>query len=234
MIFSPHSKANNMVDDSFYAFLVEGASFTKTEEYPILPKTMISTVVPAKILPFSKAITSRDDLHDTFICFFSPDKTFERIRRNPRKYLSFFQRTAGIIGFDFSIHDDMPIIKQKSQINDNLSLTYFFGTNGIPVIPNLRCGIDELLPEFLQAISPHSIVAVGTHGFCRSTEERCEWYCFLETIIQHLAPSTIIVYGTLNDPLFDDLKAQTNFVFFEPWISQRYREVHENVDKGCK
>ena len=234
MIFSPHSKTNDMVDDSFYAFLVEGASFTQTEEYPILPKSIISTVVPKKILPFSKAITFHGDLHDTFICFFSPDKTFERIRRNPRKYLPFFQRTAGIIGFDFSIHDDMPIVKQKSQINDNLSLTYFFGKNGVSVIPNLRCGMNELLPEFLQAIPPHSIVAVGTHGFCRSPEERCEWYCFLEPIIQRLAPSTIIVYGTLNAPLFDDLKAQTNFVFFDSWISQRYREVHEDVDKGCK
>ena len=83
-------------------------------------------------MPFSKAITYRGDLHDTFIGFYSPDDTFERVRRNPKRYLSFFKRTAGIIGPDFSIHSDMPIIKQKSQINDNLSLTYYYGSQGIP------------------------------------------------------------------------------------------------------
>ena len=117
---------------------------------------------------FSKAITYRGDLHDTFICFFSPDKSFERVRRNPKRYLSFFKRTAGIIGFDYSIHSDMPVIKQKAQMNDNLSLTYYYGSNGISVIPNLRCGIDDLLPEFLSALPKRSVVAVGTHGFIKT------------------------------------------------------------------
>lgn len=80
---------NDAVDDSFQAFLVDGALFTHKEEYPILREDMISTSVPKKIMPFSKAITFQGDLSDTFICFFSPDKTFERIRRNPRKYIHF-------------------------------------------------------------------------------------------------------------------------------------------------
>ena len=219
---------NDAVDDSFQAFLVDGALFTHKEEYPILREDMISTSVPKKIMPFSKAITFQGDLSDTFICFFSPDKTFERIRRNPRKYIHFFKRTAGIIGFDFSIHDDMPMIKQKAQINDNLSLSYFYGNNGVPVIPNLRCGVDELLPEFLEAIPKHSIVAIGTHGFYKKTCEQCEWYCFLENIIKDLEPSAIVVYGTLNGKMFDDFKVHTNFVFFDPWITQRYKEEKKN------
>ena len=59
------------------------------------------------------------------------------------------------------------MIMQKSQIYDNLSLTYFYGTNGIPVIPNIRCGDDDLLPEFLEAIPKKSMIAIGTHGFCK-------------------------------------------------------------------
>lgn len=43
----------------------------------------------------------------------------------------------------------MPIIKQKSQMNDNLYLTYYYGKQEIRVITNIRCGIDDLLPEFL-------------------------------------------------------------------------------------
>lgn len=216
------------VRDSFQAYLVEGASFTQKEEYPILMPEMISKTIPASIIPFEKAITYRGDLSQTFICTFSPDETFERIRRWPNKYSGFFQRTAGIIGFDFSIHSDMPVIKQKAQMNDNLSLTYFFGKHGVPVIPNLRCGIDELLPEFLTAIPKFSPVAIGTHGFCKKTFEQCEWYCFIEKVIAALAPPTIIVYGSLKGKMFDSFKSQTAFVFYEPWISTRRKEARKD------
>ncbi len=229
-ITTPSIYSSDAVDDSFQAFLVKDAFFTSNEEYPILRKDMISKTVPQKIMPFSKAITFQGDLSTTFICFFSPDKTFERIRRNPRKYLPFFKKTAGIIGFDFSIHDDMPIIKQKAQINDNLSLTYFYGNNGVPIIPNLRCGIDELLPEFLEAIPKHSMIAIGTHGFSKKKREQCEWFCFLEKSIEVLKPSTVIAYGPQCGKTLESFTESTNFIFFEPWISQRYKEMKENVN----
>ena len=221
---------NGVVPDSFQAFLIEGAELTSKEQYSKLRSDMIATSPPKKILPFNKAITYQGDLSDTFICTFSPDATFERIRRNPRKYVKFFKRTAGLIGFDFSIHTDMPLIKQKQQINDNLSLTYFYGNQGIGVIPNIRCGVDELLPEFLEAIPKHCIIAVGTHGFCKEISEKCEWRCFLERIIKELEPSTIVVYGSLNGKIFDDIKESANFVFYEPWITTHRKGDNNNVN----
>ncbi len=217
-----------LVPDSFQSFLVSGAHFTDQEEYPLIPASFVSSVVPKKIMPFSKAIAFQGDLHDTFIAFYSPDETFERVRRNPKRYLKFLQKTAGIIGFDFSIHSDMQIVKQKAQINDNLSLTYYFGSHGIPVIPNLRCGIDELLPEFLAAIPRQSLVAIGTHGFIQETQEQCEWYCFIESFCKVLQPKGIIVYGSLRNKMFDELKGQCPFFFYEPWISQRMKEVKQH------
>lgn len=216
------------VPDSFQAYLVKDASFTKQEEYPILQKDMISDKLPIDIMPFNKAITYKGDLSNTFICFYEPDDSFERIRRNPKRYLNFFKRTAGIIGLDFSVHSDMPIIKQKAQMNDNLSLTYYFGSNGIPVIPNIRCGIDELIPEFLEAIPKHSIIAVGTHGFIKTTKEKYEWYCFLDTIITELAPQKIIVYGTLSSKIFDDIKQKQEFVLYDSWVAKRVKEMRPN------
>lgn len=119
---------NLIIEDSFQAFLIEGAKLTRVEQYPIIPNWMISKSVPTKIMPFDKAINYSGYLSDIFICTYARDCTFERIRKNPKKYINFFKRTAGIIGFDYSIHDDMPLIKQKSQMNDNLSLTYFYGS----------------------------------------------------------------------------------------------------------
>ncbi len=216
---------NKKVPDSFQAYLVEDAHFTKQEEYPILEDYMISKSIPVDIMPFNKAITYQGDLSKTFICFFESDETFERVRRNPRRYLKFFKRTAGIIGFDFSVHSDMQVIKQKSQMNDNLSLNYFYGKQGVKLIPNIRCGIDELIPEYLETIPKYSMIAVGTHGFIKTSQERCEWYCFLEKLIKEIEPKVIIVYGTLPGKIFDNMKNKQKFVFYDSWIAKRVKEV---------
>lgn len=222
--------ANSIVPDSFQAFLVEGAHFTKTEEYPCIPAGIISPAIPNSIIPFDRAITLHGDLSNTFICFYSPDKTFERVRKNPQKYVSFFKRTAGIIGFDFSIHSDMPLIKQKAQMYDNLSFTYFFGKQGIPIIPNLRVGISELAPEYLEAIPKNTYVAIGTHGFIKGSADKYTWYEFIETFLNILHPKGVIVYGSLRSRLFQPLIKDTPFYYYKPWINARWEEVHRHVN----
>lgn len=215
------------VDDSFQAFLVDGAEFTAKENYPIIESSMVSSEIPKKIIPFNKALNI-SNLEDYFICFYAPDKSFERIRRNPRKYIHMFsKRCAGIIGFDFSVHSDMPIIKQKSQMNDNLSLTYYYGKNGALIIPNIRYGIDALSDEFLDALPKKTLIAVGTHGFSKTIVQKAEWFCFLKKVIKRLEPSGVIVYGTLSGPFFERIKVKTPFYYYEPWINQD-RERRKN------
>lgn len=231
---SNYIELSEKVLDSFQAFLVKDAKFTSNEEYPILRKEMISTELLKKIMPFDKAIIFQGNLSDTYICFFTADEKFERVRKNPKKYLNFFKRTAGIIGFDFSIHSDMTVVKQKSQMNDNLSITYYYGNEGIKIIPNIRTGINELNDEFYSAIPKHSMIAVGTHGFIKTKPEQAEWYCCLEEVIEKLQPSTIIVYGTLSNKMFDKLKGKADFVFYDAWIVQRRKAVIANGDKRGK
>ena len=209
---------NNIIEDSFQAFLVEGACFTETEEYPIIEGWMVPKTPPKEILPFDKALNFKGDLSEIYVCTYARDFTFERIRRTPKRYLNFFKKCAGIIGFDFSIHSDMPIIKQKSQMNDNLSLTYYYGSHGIPIIPNIRYGIDELADEFLETIPNNSLIAIGTHGFFKEKISKAEWFCFLEKIIDILKPSGIIVYGSLSGKVFNYFKATTKFYSYLPWI----------------
>ncbi len=219
---------NNIVEDSFQAFLVEGANFTKEEEYPILERWMIPEIPPKKIMPFDKALNYQGDLSDVYVCTYARDCSFERVRRNPNKYLNFFGRCGGIIGFDFSVHSDMPIVKQKSQMNDNLSLSYYFGYNGVKVIPNIRYGKDELADEFLSAIPKHTLIAIGTHGFIKEIPQKAEWYCFLEKIIKELEPKGIIVYGKLSGKIFDEFESKCSFHIYEPWIYSDRKRRNQN------
>ena len=219
---------NNLVEDSFQAFLVEGANFTKEEEYPILERWMIPEIPPKKIMPFDKALNYQGVLSEAFVCTYARDCSFERVRRNPKRYINFFKRCAGLIGFDFSVHSDMPIVKQKSQMNDNLSLTYFYGKEGIKIIPNIRYGDDDLSDEFLSAIPKHTLIAVGTHGFIKEIPQKAEWYCFLEKIIKELEPSGIIIYGKLSGKIFDEFEEKSKLYYYEPWIYSDRKRRDQN------
>lgn len=213
-----YKDSKKIIEDSFQSFLVEGASFTQVEEYPIIEDWMVSKSIPTKIMPFDKALNYRGNLKDVYVCTYARDCTFERVRRTPKRYLNFFERCAGLIGFDFSVHSDMPIAKQKTQMNDNLSLTYYYGKEHNYVIPNIRYGIDELADEFLSAIPKHCLIAIGTHGFIKEIPEKAEWYCFLEKVIKTLEPSGIIVYGNLSGKIFKEFEDKCKFYYYKPWI----------------
>ncbi len=216
---------NGVIEDSFQAFLVDGANFTKEEEYPIIREDMIPNNPPTKVMPFFKAINFQGDLSEYVIYFYSPDGVFERVRRNPKKYLNFFKRCKGIMGLDFSVHSDMPLAKQKAQLNDNLSLSFFYANNGVPLYPNCRGGSDCINDEYLNAFPKHTYIALGVHGFVQLKEQKYEWRIWIDAIIKKLEPKGFIIIGHLPQDIINDYKDVVEFYLFDSFIEERNREV---------
>lgn len=213
------------VEDSFKAYLIDTAELTDIEGYPKIRKDMISNQLPLDIISFKESLRiPKEKRKDYYVCTYSPDRTFIRILNNPKRYVKYFQQFAGIIGFDFSIHSDMPPIIQKQQMNNNLSLTYYYGNNNILTIPNIRTGCNYISQEFYEAIPKHSLVAVGTHGFIKNSSQRYEWYYCLNEIIEKLNPSGIIVYGTLSGKLFDKIKEVVPIYQYDSWVEKKYKK----------
>ncbi len=160
---------NKKVADNFRASLIRNAKFTPEEEYPILERSFISTELPTKIIPFDKSreIKNRKDY---YVCFYCADETFNKIYTYPKKYLRYLSTFAGIITPDWSIHEDLPIIKQKENMNKNLEIAYYYGNNGIKIIPNIRAGTDKIKEEYYKAFPKYSIIAIGTYGFIKTIE----------------------------------------------------------------
>ena len=226
-----NSERRGLGVNEFFSFIDDEAFFTFDENYPVIEDWMVSPTPPKKIIPFDKALKFRGDLSEYFICTYSNDKTFERVRQNPKRYLSFFKRCAGIIGFDFSVGGLMPIAKQKGQMCDNLALTYYYAKHNIPVIPNLRCDKGELLDEYLEAFPEHTLLAVGVHGSIKEYALKVNWWCFLDTIIKKLKPTGIIVYGPLKGKMFEELKKRCPFYIYEPWTNSRKKKKKRTNDK---
>lgn len=223
---------NYPVSDSFQAYLVDGAEFTSIEEYPILRSDMVPKEPPKNVMAFNEAINYKGDLSKTAIYFFCPDQIFERVRRNPKKYISFFKRTAGIFGFDFSVHSDMPIIKQKSQMNDNLSLAFFYGNLGIPIYPSPRGGADSINDEYLAAFPKNTLLVLGVHGFVKEKWQKHEWCYWINKLINECHPTGFIIVGHLNGEIFNEFKDRVRFYYFETLIDRRNKKRKEVNNYG--
>lgn len=189
------------VKDNFHANLVKNASFTKKEEYPIIKREFISTEIPKKIIPFdkSKEVKNRKDY---YVCFYCLDEKFNKTYSYPKKYLEYLSTFAGVITQDWSVYEDMPIIKQKENMNKNLEMAYYYGCNGLNIIPNIRPGADCTKEEYYSAFPSNTIVSIGTYGFIKSIKEQDNYDAFVEDLIYYLSPSDIIVYGSLPDRVF--------------------------------
>lgn len=209
----------------------ENAEFVSSEDYPIIEEWMIAKDFPNKIIPFNK-IYKVKNIEDYYICFYCRDVDFNKIKKNPRRYVSLLQKSKGIIGFDYSIYTDMPKIVQKKQMFDNLALTYFFGKQGIKVIPNLRYGIEEISKNFLEAIPKNKLVAIGTYGFIKTINEQNVWFEHLLKIIDEVNPKGIVIYGSLPQDLQNWLRLYNiEFKIYESSLSKEMKEVKANVNK---
>ena len=96
----------------------------------------------------------------------------------------------------------MPLVVQKSQIYLNLGITYYYGSLGIKVIPNVRLGDNRTLSS-LEAYPRHALIAIGTHGFTKRLDNRTIFSEQVQRIIDELEPTGICVYGPASNEIFE-------------------------------
>lgn len=215
------------IDDGFNADLVTKALFDGIMEIPIIPVDKI--IIPDKVIPFTKRNQTKDYLE--FIHFYEYDNNFFQVIHNPYEFVSDFKRFGGIISLDTSLYHDMPLVLQIANIYISRAISYYYYTQGIYVIPNVRWGDERTyskscLPEpvaFL-GIPKNSIVSIGTYGCIRGKENRFHFKKGLEEMLKILTPQVVIVYGSMPPDIFEGLKNKTNFIQFRDWRTSKRRQ----------
>ena len=187
--------------DVYLAYLIANARRTKTDEYPIIEEWMVATEPPKEIIQWDR----RSDVIDeksTAISFYCSDPSFQPILNNPKNYVEKLKKYQCIIGLDASPYDNMPLVVQKSQIFLNLATTYYYGSEGIKIIPNVRLGDNRTISS-LEAYPRHTLIAIGTHGFIKRIDNRTIFAEQLQIVVDELEPTGICVYGPACNDLFD-------------------------------
>lgn len=187
--------------DVYLAYLIDGARRSETDEFPIIEEWMVATEPPKEIIQWDRR---KDviDANETGISFYCSDSAFTPILNNPKKYTGKLMDYACVIGLDASPYDNMPLVVQKSQIYLNLAITYYYGSLGIKIIPNVRVGDDRTLTS-LEAYPKHSLISIGTHGFTKRLDNRYLFANQVMRVVDELEPKGICVYGPAPDEIFN-------------------------------
>ena len=161
---------------------------------------MVSAEPPKEIIQWDRRGDVINPL-ETAISFYCQDPGFQPVLNNPKNYIDKLKQYQCVIGLDASPYDNMPLIVQKSQIYLNLACTYYYGLQGIKIIPNVRLGDNRTLSS-LEAYPKHTLIAIGTHGFTKSRINRAIFIEQVHNVVDQLEPSGICVYGPALDEIF--------------------------------
>lgn len=192
-----NSKRSNC-KDVFNAFLVEKAKYQGSYEFPAILPTYD---VPTRLVSFSKAISSKDT--DQWVHFFEDDCMFERLWRNPKRYLDVLRRFHGVILPDYSLYRDMPLVMQLWNIYRSRAIGHWLQQNGVAVIPCVRYGDYRTYRCCCDGLPKHSVIAIGTHGTFKNLDDRTILLEGLDVVVDILQPVAIVVYGSAPAKYFD-------------------------------
>lgn len=183
--------------DVFRSFLVKNAAYDGSLEIPCIKPV---DIIPNILTVFSKAIRSTD--YDAWVHFYEDDVNFERIWNRPKTYLPILKKFDGVITPDFSVYRDMPLVMQQWNIYRSRAIGHWLQENGVPVIPNVRFGDERTFETSCTGIQKHGIIAIGSHGCIKLSDDRKYFINGLSYVINKLEPSTLVVYGTAPDKIF--------------------------------
>ncbi len=217
-----HTKAP-YIRDVYLGYLIQGARRTSKEGYPIIEPWMVVEKPPTDIVQWDKRSTVKEK-SQCAISFYCKDQYFSSLQCNPKRYTNEVKEYECVIGMDASPFDNMPPVVQKSQIYDNLAITYYYGRQGIPVIPNIRIGT-ECTIDSLDAYPRNTLIAIGSNGFTHELFNREIFREQVKIIVDTLHPTGIVVYGPVSDAIFSVAKEASIPVFkYEAFMTRRYKK----------
>ena len=207
--------------DVWNAFLVSCASYAGIFEFPVIQPTY---QIPNRLIAFFKAISSKD--FNQWVHFFEDDYLFERLWRNPNRYLELLSHFNGVILPDFSVYRDMPLIMQLWNIYRSRAIGIWLQNNGVTVIVNIRFGDRRTVRYCCDGVPKNCTIALGSHGTLQNREDRKYFSDGLKNVVKILQPKVIVIYGNAPAEIFDEYRHMgISIIPFESDISISHKEV---------
>lgn len=160
----------------------------------VWPAISPSHAVPERLTTFYPK-TAKDN-SDAFCHFFIDDYRFERIWREPERYVDVLKRYAGVIMPNFSTWHIMPLPMQYWNLYRNRAMACYWQQQGIEVIPLLQCGDPRTYDYAFEGLPIGGTYAVMNNGLMKDKENRYYWYEFLHIAVEAVKPDLLVMYGS--------------------------------------
>lgn len=166
-------------------------------QMPILEPT---DYVPEDLQGFNYILNKPD--YKKGVHFFIDDYQFERIWREPERYIKMLKKFPCVLTPDFSLYMDMPIAMKIWNIYRSRLIGQMMQDEGITVIPTLSWAEPETYNFCFDGLEKSGTVAVSTVGCMRSKEAKSTWSDGIAEALKRLRPKTVICYGQTIDYCF--------------------------------
>lgn len=188
-----------------------------------IPTLRSCSYVPKALISFDELTTRKgkrrknDGVH-----FFIHDARFEKIWRNPMRFIPDLEERECVLSPDFSVYADMPKAMQIWNVYRGRLLGQMMQDYGLKVIPTLTWAGEDTYDFCFDGIEQGGTVAVSTVGVMRNNAAKPIWIAGMNEAVRRLRPEHILIYGHKRLPDFDPMGAE--IVRFEAY----------KFDKGAK
>lgn len=133
------------------------------------------------------------------IHFFTSDPQFDRLWRDPERYVPMLSRFRAVVAPDFSIYTDFPKACQIFNHFRKHWLGKFLVDAGLTVIPCPRwvMGDQDAFGWCLDGEPTESTICISTHGVIQGKEQKREFLTGWHEALARLRPNRVYIYGDI-------------------------------------
>lgn len=175
--------------------------------------------IPKDLIGFNYAKTSENK--NCGVHFYLDDYQFERIWNNPMEYIEVLSDYECILSPDFSLYLDMPYAMKIWNVYRSRLIGQYYQSCGIKVIPTISWAEEETFEFCFDGIPKGSIVSISTIGVKRDKDALDIWKKGMDAMIEHIQPSTILIYGGKLEYNYKDI----NVIYFENKVTERMKNI---------
>lgn len=159
----------------------------------VWPALEPSYSVPAGLTSFLPSQASKHP--NEFVHFYIEDYRFERLWKEPERYVDVLSRYAGMIMPDYSTYRNMPIPMQLWNMYRSRAVAAFYQKCGIDVIPNLIYADERTYGPAFSGLPIGGTYCTCATGIVKDEEARKYFYKGLLRAVETVMPDTLLVYG---------------------------------------
>ncbi|MBQ2671430.1 MAG: DUF4417 domain-containing protein [Clostridia bacterium] len=168
-------------------------------DMPLIPKPKIVSddFINLRLIGFDKIKADDTEHFNRMVHFFLYDYKFEKIWKEPEKYIETLKKYKAVFTPDFSMYTQMHKLQQLYNTFKNRWCGAFLASKGIRVIPTVSWGLPSTFDFCFEGIEKGSCVAVSTYMVSEHNNHSDQKEFFMtgyNEMLKRIEPEYIICY----------------------------------------